>query len=49
MGEEFSVKILDILIYWGKNNFTDVDVPFGHSSETIKEIIVFYSLSGYAA
>ena len=49
MGQKFSVKILDLLIYWGKNNFTDVDVPFGHSSETIKEIIVFYYLSGYTA
>ncbi len=49
MGQKLSVKILDLLIYGGKNNFTDVNVPFGHSSEAIKEIIVFYSLSHYAA
>jgi hypothetical protein len=37
MGEDFSVKVLDLLIYLGKNDFTDVDIPFGHSSEIIKE------------
>jgi hypothetical protein len=49
MVQKLSVKILDLLIYWGKNNFTDVNAPFGHSSGAIKEIIVFYSLSDYAA
>jgi hypothetical protein len=49
MGEGFSVKIPALLVYWGKNNFTDVDIPFGHSSEIIKETVVVYSLSAYAA